>query len=486
MHIVNIRFILRMLGSLLIIETFFMLLSTLVAFYYKGDDTVYLLASSLFTLLVGLLFVFAGRNADEKKAGKMEGAITVTLTWIVFSFFGMLPYYVSGAIPSITDAFFETMSGYTTTGASILPDVEALPKGLLFWRSITQWLGGMGMIVLTLAILPLLGGGATQLFDAESTGVSHDKFLPRATQVAKRLWSLYLGLTIILIFLLWLGPMSCFDAVCHALTTISTGGYSTKQSSIAFFNSAYVDYVISIFMFIGALNFSLIYFLFKGKWKRFFQDEELRAFSYTVLGAVLIVTIGLLLIGWTTDVEESFREALFQVVTLITTTGFASSDYILWGPFFWSLFLLIMLFCGCAGSTCGGMKMIRALILGKSTINEFKKYTHPKAVLAVKINGHAISSEIINKVLAFVVIYIFLILSSSLLFSAFGVGFVESLGAAVSCIANVGPALGTLGPMGTYAELPDFVKWYLSFLMMVGRLEIFTVMALLTPGFWKK
>ncbi|MDD6209052.1 MAG: TrkH family potassium uptake protein [Bacteroidales bacterium] len=481
----NIRFILKMLGFLLIIETFFMLLSTVVAFCYKGEDTIYLFACSLFTLMIGLIFVFIGRNADEHKAGKKEGAITVTLTWIVFSFFGMLPYYTSGAIPSVTDAFFETMSGFTTTGATILTDIEAMPEGLLFWRSITQWQGGMGMIVLTLAILPMLGGGATQLFDAESTGVSHDKFLPRATQVAKRLWSLYFGITMILVFLLWIGPMSLFDAVCHAFTTMATGGYSTKQDSIAYFHSPYVDYVVSIFMFIGALNFSLIYFLFKGKWKRFFYDEELRAFFYTVLGSVAIVTVALLVTGWGTGLESSFRTALFQVTTLITTTGFTSENYVLWGPFFWAFFLLLMLFCGCAGSTSGGMKMIRALILGKSTINEFKKYSHPKAVLAVRVNNHAVSPDVVSKVLAFVVIYIFLLLSSSLLFTAFGMGFVESLSASVTCMSNTGPGLGELGPAGSFAEVPCFVKWCLSFLMMTGRLELFTVISILTPGFWK-
>ena len=485
LRLLNIRFVLKMLGYLLVLESFFMALTTAVAYFYQGYDAPYLLGCSIVTVFIGFLFIGIGYKADNNVTGKREGAITVSLTWLLFSFLGMMPYYVSGAIPSFTDAFFETMSGFTTTGASILTDVEALPKGLLFWRSITQWQGGMGMIVLTLAILPLLGGGAAHLLDAETTGVSHDKFLPRATSIAKRLWFLYVGLTSALFLLLWAGPMEFFDAVCHALTTMATGGYSTKQLSLEYYNSAYVDYVISAFMLVGGINFALLYFLFKGNWRRFVKDEELKVFLIVIAVAVVVVASGLFVAGWTSDVEAGFRTALFHVITLITSTGFCTTDYVLWGPFFWYTFILLTLFCGCAGSTSGGMKMIRAIILGKSTANEFRKYSHPKAVMVVRINRQAISSETINKVVAFVVIYVSLIMHSSLLFSAFGVDFVESFSAAVSCMSNTGPALGGLGPSGTYAELPDVVKWFCALLMMVGRLEIFTVLAVLTPGFWK-
>ena len=481
----NIRFILKMLGALLAIEAFFMLLATAVAYIYNGNDAPYLLCCSLFTFLFGAIFFAINIKANESDAGKREGAITVTFTWLLFSLFGMLPFYISKAIPSPTDAFFETMSGFTTTGASILNNVEAMPKGLLFWRSLTQWIGGMGMIVLTLAILPMLGGGAIQLFDAETTGVSHEKFLPRAAQVAKRLWVIYFGATALLIVLLWAGPMDFFDAVCHALTTMATGGYSTKQASIVHFNSPYVEYIISGFMVIGGINFALIYFLLKRNWRRFFHDEELRAFIYTILGGTLIVGVYLFISGYPGNFEGTFRTALFQVTALITTTGYTGLDYVLWGPFFWLIYLLLILFCGCACSTSGGMKMIRAVILGKSTANEFRKYSHPKAVMVVKVNKLPVTPEVVSKVLAFVVIYVFLVLGSSLFLSSFGVGFIESLSASLSCISNVGPGLGDLGPAGNYAGLPETVKWFLSLLMVVGRLEIFTVLSILTPGFWK-
>lgn len=482
----NFLFISKMLGLMLIIETFFLGISTGVAALFKGDDIIALGLSSVITLVFGFIFYWIGAKANDRDSGKREGLITVSLTWIVFSLFGMLPYLISGYIPSVTDAYFETMSGFTTTGATILTEIEPLPKGLLFWRSLTQWLGGMGMIVFTLALMPIFGGGAAQLFDAETTGISQDRFLPRVTQVAKRLWGIYFFITVVLVGMLWAGPMNLYDSVCHAFTTMSTGGYSTKNASIAHWNSPYIEYVITFFMFVGGTNFTLLYFLFSGYFKKLFGDEELRWYFYFVVGATAIVTGGLLLTSQYPSVEVAFRKSIFQVVSIITTTGFATADYIPWGPFFWLVMLFLMTVCGCAGSTCGGMKMVRFVVLAKNTANEFKKQTHPKAIIPVRLNNHAISMDTVQKILAFVFVYIGLIFLSSILLSASGMGFPESVGGAVTCVSNTGPALGELGPVGNFSQVPMISKWYMSFLMLVGRLEIFTVLTLLTPGFWKQ
>lgn len=482
----NVRFIVKMLGIMLMLETLFMLSAALVSFLYREDDLLPLLLSCGVMCLTGLAFFIVGLKANEHAAGKREGMITVTLTWIVFSFFGMLPFYWGGYITSLTDAYFETMSGFTTTGASVLSDIEAMPHGILFWRSLTQWQGGIGMIVFTVALMPILGGGASQLFDAETTSITHEHFRPRVTQVAKRLWGIYLLLTVFVVFLLWLGPMDVFDAVCHALTTMSTGGYSTKNTSIAYWNSAYIDYVITIFMFIGAVNFTLIYFFLKGDFKKLLKDEEVRWFFFFVLVTVLIVTAWLFFRGIESDILLAFRKSAFQVVSLVTTCGFATTDYISWEPFFWIIALILMVICGCAGSTCGGFKMGRFVILTKNMFNEFKKQTHPHAIIPVRMNDRAISPDIVHRVLAFAFIYISLIVVGCLALSLDGVGFEETVGAVISSISNTGPGLGSCGPVGNYGDFPDVSKWVLSFLMMTGRLEIFTVIALLLPGFWKQ
>lgn len=482
----NVRFIVKMLGLMLMLETFFMLSALAVAFFYKGDDVYPLALSCGIMAGAGVLLYLAGFKANESAAGRREGMLTVTLTWIVLSFFGMLPYYLGGYIPSITDAYFETMSGYTTTGATILSDIEILPRGILFWRSLTQWQGGIGMIVFTVALLPMFGVSASQLFDAETPSITHERFRPRVTQVAKRLWGIYLALTTVLMLLLWAGPMDFFDAVCHSFTCLSTGGYSTKNASIAYWNSAYIDYVIAIFMFVGSVNFTLWYFVMQGKYKKLLKNEELRWFFFFVLGAIIIVTGWLLFKGIEPVISQAFRQASFQVVTLVSTCGFATVDYIPWGPFFWLIALVLMVICGCAGSTCGGLKMGRFVILTKNLLNQFKKQTHPHAVIPVRVNGQALSADIVQRVLAFAFIYIGIIVIACFLLMAVNIGFLESLGAVVSAVGNVGPGLGKCGPVGNYAWMPDFAKWVLSFVMMTGRLEIFTVLTLLLPGFWKQ
>jgi len=481
----NIRFILKMLGMMCILETIFMLVATLVSFLNKGDDLNAFISSSAMMLGTGLFLMFLGRKSNDKTAGRREGMLIVSLTWLFLSFLGMLPYYLSGYINNITDAFFETMSGFTTTGASILPDIEALPSGLLFWRSLTQWQGGIGVIVFTVALLPMIGVGATQMFDAETTGVTHERFLPRVTQVAKRIWGVYLFLTLVLVGLLFVGPMGLSDAVNHAMTTISTGGYSTKNASIAYWDSTYTEMVMVLFMFIGSTNITLIYFFLKGDFRRLTNNEEFRWFGTIVVVATGFVLTWLLISGVKVE-GEAFTDSLFHVITMASSSGFYTTNFTNWGAFVSLFMLIIMAISGCAGSTSGGLKVGRFIILTKNLFNEFRKQTHPHAIIPVRMNGHAVSVDIVQRVLAFTFAYICLILISSLLLMLNGLGgFEESIGAAVAAISNAGLGLGELA-FGNYAEVPDFSKWYLSILMMVGRLEIFTVLTILIPGFWKQ
>lgn len=468
-----------------ILESLFMSLAMIVAWCYGGDDFFPLLISCVIMLLTGMIFFLVGRRAKDPGDGRREGMLIVTLTWLFLSFLGMLPYYIGGYVDSIADAYFETISGFTTTGASIMTDIEALPEGILFWRSLTQWQGGIGVIVFTVAILPIFGVSASQMFEAETTGITHERFLPRVTQVSKRIWGVYLLLTLCVFLFLLAGPMTVFDAANHALTLISTGGYSTKNTSLAYWNSAYVEYVSIISMFVGALNMSLIYFCFKGEFKKLVRDEEFRWFAGFIVVATAVITVWI----WSNNYlegEHAIRSAAFQVVTLISGSGFATDNYIAWGPFFWIVALILMLISGCAGSTSGGLKMSRFVVLAKNLSNAFKKQTHPHAIIPVRMNKRAISGDLVHRILAFVFAYLALIVFSCMFLAFLGMGFEESVGAAVSCMGNVGPALGELGPIANYASIPDVAKWYLGFLMMVGRLEIFTVLTILIPGFWKQ
>ncbi|MDR1556687.1 MAG: TrkH family potassium uptake protein [Tannerellaceae bacterium] len=484
----NLRFIVRMLGAMFILETGFMLLAAGVAFIYGEGDLPPLLLSCGILFSAGLLFYLLGWGADEQAAGYREGMLVVALTWTFLSLFGMLPFYLGGYIDTITDAYFETMSGFTTTGASILPDIEVLPHGILFWRSLTQWQGGIGVVVFTVALLPLFGGGASQMFEAETTGtgISHERFRPRVTQVAKRLSGVYLLLTLLLTGLLWLGPMDIFDSLNHALTTVSTGGYSTKNTSVGFWHSAYVEYIMMFFMFTGSISMTLLYFFLKGNYRKLFRDEELRWFFFIILLFVCITTAWLLFNGWETGVEKAFRQAAFHILSLISSSGFMTTDYLPWGSFFWLLALILMLIGGCTGSTSGGLKAGRFVIIHKNLSNVFLKQMHPNAVLPVRMNGHVVSADNVYRCQAFAFVYLFLILMGSLVLTFDGVAFDESVGAAVSAISNIGPGLGAQGPAGTYAAIPVCSKWALAFLMMVGRLEIFTVLTIFLPGFWKQ
>ncbi len=483
----NWRFIAKILGKTLVMEAFFILLCAGVSLIYQESDLKYLLITSGLCLVSGFLLILSGNFAEKSNfVGKRESFFTVTISWILFSLFGSIPFFISNAIPSFTDAFFETISGFTTTGATILTDVESMPHGLMFWRCMTQWLGGLGVIVFSLVFLPLFGGEASQLFDAETTGLFHDRFRPRVAEVAKRIWGIYMVFTLLLTLLLYAGPMNLYDAVCHAMTTISTGGYSTKQASIAHWGSAYLEFVVVIFMIIGAINFSIYYFLLKKNFKRVLQDEEIHWFLGIITTATAIVMIGL--VATTPDLRhfDSFRDSLFQVVSLITTTGFSTQDYVPWGPFFWVIILVLMLICGCAGSTSGGLKVVRVVVLIKNALNEFGRLIHPRAVIPVRLNGHVLSMDVVQRLLAFVFIYLVIILFAVIALLFTGIEFDEAIGAAITAIGNVGPGLGSHGPSGSFSELTDFAKWLLSFLMLVGRLELFTVLILFTPAFWKR
>lgn len=473
------------MGFLFFIETGFLILCSLLAVYYRESDVSAFLTSAAITAGAGILASLFGKNA-EKKISRRDGYVVVTFAWVFFSLFGMLPFYISGYIPRITDAFFETMSGFTTTGASILDNIESLPHGLLFWRSMTQWIGGLGIVFFTIAVLPVFGVGGVQLFAAEATGPTHDKVHPRIGVTAKWIWSIYLGLTITEIFLLLFGGMNLFDSVCHSLTTTATGGYSTKQNSIAAFNSPYIEYVITLFMFLAGINFTLLYLLFlKGNFKRLFNDTEFHWYVGTVAFFTIFTTTTLI---WTSPMgmEESFRKAIFQVVSLQTTTGFISADYMTWVPVLWTLVCIIMLFGACAGSTTGGMKCIRIAIMNRVAKNELKHIIHPNAILPVRINRQVISPTTQSTILAFTFLYIAIILTGWIVLMLFGVGFEEAFSVVISSLGNVGPGIGKCGPAYSWSGLSDAAKWTSAILMLVGRLELFTVLLLFTPGFWKK
>lgn len=482
---INFRVILKFIGLLLCLEAAFMLIPYLVALIYDEGDAMAFLLSILITAGTGGLLFYFTRN-DRNEVGKRESYLIVTSIWFFFTLFGMLPFCLMPNPLSIADAFFETVSGLTTTGASIVPDVEALPHGILFWRSFTQFIGGMGIILLTIAILPILNHqGGLILFNSEVTGISHEKLKPKIGETSKKLWSVYVSLITILTLLLCLGPMTPFDAICHAFGAMATGGFSTKQASLNHWDSAYVDYVITIFTFIAGINFALVYRAITGDVKRLFSNEETRWYTFIVVGATLVVTAGLYVTGQNSSLEETLRVSLAQVVTIITSTGYTIGDYVAWGPFFTTVFLLLMFFGACAGSTCGGAKIDRLVVLAKNTRNEFYRVIHPNAILPVRVNGKAISHEVVSKILAFILVYVMVLIAGSTILTALGLSIEEAFGSTLSCLSNIGPGAGATGPTGNYAFIPDVGKWLLSFIMLIGRLELFTVLILFTRYFWK-
>lgn len=481
----NLKVVAFILSVLLIIEGFFMLLSAPISFLYGDSDAIPILIAALSTAFAGFILWLIFRKCN-KSIGKREGYIIVSLGWVVFSLFGAIPFVVSAeGIPSYTDAFFETISGFTTTGASILNDIESMSHGLLFWRSLTQWLGGMGIIVLTLVILPVLGIGGMQLFVAEVPGPTPDKLHPRIKETAKRLWGVYVIFTLAEIVLLKLGGMTLFDAVNHSFTTLATGGYSTKQSSIIEF-SPYIQYVITFFMIVAGVNFSLSYFALHFRFRRVWENEELR----TYLSFIGIFTLAITLILTFTfkghDLEKSFRDSLFQVVSIITTTGYATADYMKWASPAIILLFTLMFFGGSAGSTGGSIKIIRILLVLKNGFLELKRLIHPNAIVPVRIDREAVHPSVITNVLAFVSVYIMIFVIGVIVIAFQGYDLNSSMGAVAATLGNIGPGINAVGPMENYAHFSDFGKWFLSFLMLIGRLELFTVLVLFSPAFWKR
>ncbi|WP_027124358.1 TrkH family potassium uptake protein [Gelidibacter mesophilus] len=493
---INYKIIIYFFGLLLLFNGGFMLLATLVSFLYKDGVTLELFISGLAVLLIGVFLMLSTKN-HSKEMNKREGYMVVAFGWIVMAVSGALPYLATEVISSFTSAFFETMSGYTTTGATILNDIEIVPKGVLFWRSTTHWIGGMGIIVLAIAILPLLGIGGMQLFAAEAPGPSADKLHPRITDTAKRLWLIYFGYTAAETILLKVAGMSFFDAINHSMSTISTGGFSTKNASVAYWNdNPTIQYIIIIFMFLAGSNFVLSYYAFKGRVQKALNDEELRWYfrfvvSFTAIAALIIYFRADLSLSsidhpmvWG-RAESAVRHALFQVLTVITTTGFISADYTLWTPFLVVLFFGLMFLGGSAGSTSGGVKVMRHLILIKNGFLEFKRALHPNAVLPVRYNAKAITGVIVYNILGFFILYMISFIVGALVFSMFEIDFQSAIGLSASSLGNIGPALGNFGPVNNYAALPPLAQWWASFLMLIGRLELFTVLILLTPFFWR-
>ena len=492
----NTRLVVKTMGALLVIESVFMAIAMAVSFFYGDPDDGAFLVSTVLTLVAGLIGIAIGTGASSQ-VGEREGYVIVALVWVVFSAFGMLPYWLSGQIPSFTDSWFETMSGFSTTGATILDDIEVLSHGALFWRSMTQWLGGLGIIVLSLALLPMFGLGGMQLYAAEMNGISYEKLSPRIADTAKSLWITYILLTIAEVGLLWAEGMPIFDSVCHSFTTVSSGGFSTKNMSIAFYASPIIDYTVAFFMLLAGVNFGLIILFFRGKPGRLWHDEETKWYLSAVAVVTAVLTIGLM-VQWLMDsfvassneffshLEMAFREGLFTTIATMTSTGFGIADYMTWPPFLWVVVFFLMFTGASSGSTSGGMKWVRLMIFVKSGFAEFKRRIHPNAIVPVKLNGKPITQQTTNNVMAFLQFYLMILIVTVLIFCGTGVDFDESIGAAVSALGNIGPSIGQYGPAGTYALFPTTAKWVMTLVMLIGRLEIFTVLLLFTKALWKK
>jgi len=480
MHIVSV---IHVLSLLLIFLAAAMLLPVPFSLYYGDADLVPLLLSAGITLLFGLVGFKVSRF--DKDLRPKEGFAIVTFGWLIFAIFGSLPFVLSGSISSYTDAFFETMSGFTTTGATILTDIEVLPHGVMFWRSLTHWIGGMGIIVLSLAILPFLGVGGMQMYRAEVPGPTADKLTPRIAQTAKILWGVYVTFTAVEAVLLMFGGMDLFDALCHAFGTLATGGYSTKNASIGAYGSAYIDYVVIFFMLIAGTNFALHYRFLKGDWKVYFRNQEFLFF-------VTLVALATFFIGIDTyfnhyhNAPDTIQNSLFQVVAILTTTGYSTADYEQWS--FSSQFILFMLmfFGGCAGSTGGGIKMLRIHILVKSVFAEITRLLHPHAVVPVRIGGVTVPREVVANIVGFFILFVMIYVVSVFIMSAMGLDMATSFGSVAAALGNIGPGLGAVGPTDNYAHIPTSGKWFLTFLMLSGRLELYTVFILFSPSFWKK
>ena len=503
--IVNLRAVAGTLGALLAALGLALLGPVLVALLYGEPEWWAFAVTAAISLVVGGVAWVTLRPDDEEDLRIREGFTVVALAWLVLSLVGALPWVMTGTLGSYTDAFFETMSGFTTTGATILggaatPPIEGVPNAFLFWRSLTHWLGGMGIIVLTLAVLPILGIGGMQLFKAEVPGPQADKLTPRVRETAKRLWAIYVGLTAVEVVVL-LPAMSLFDAVNHAFATMATGGFSTENGSVGQYDSAYIDGVITLFMFLAGINFALHYAALHGNVGAFWRSQEFRVYTGLIVAATLVMTVVLWEpaadatypnIGEVTvsepygDVLTALRYAAFQAVAIVTTTGFGTADYEVWPALAVSVLFALFFVGGMAGSTGGGVKVVRQVLLVKNSYREMQRLLHPQAILPIRLDHRVVPPEVMRNVLSFIVLYFALIFLGTLVLGLLGLDVLSAFGAAVSSVGNVGPAFGSFGPTENYAHVPGLGKWVLALLMMAGRLEIFTVLVLFVPGFWRR
>ena len=483
---VNWRLISKILGSLLFIEAFIMLWCFAMAFAFKEDDTMAFIMSAVLTAGSAFVFLYFGRSTNNALS-RHDAYVVVSATWVVFSFFGMLPFLIHGSLTNVADAYFETMSGFTTTGATIIDDVERLPHGMLFWRSLMQWIGGLGIVFFTVAVLPSLVGGSVKVFAAEATGPMRSKMHPRLSTSAKWIWSIYLLLSLGCGFSFWAAGMEWFDAVNYAMTTTATGGFSTHNGSTVFFNSEAIEYLSILFQFLAGINFTLLYLcLFKFKFGSFFKNAEFRLYITTILIATVLITY-LLITRLHYGYEPAFRSALFQVVSFMTTTGLSNDNAGMWPHMTWLILGLLMFMGACAGSTTGGFKCVRISMLLKVLRNEFRRILHPNAVLPVKLGQQSVPQDKLVSLLAFFTLYIVLILITAGIMIVSGIDITNSMTIAMSLISNVGAGLDTnIGPVMSWADLSDNLKWLCSFLMLVGRLEIIAVLVLFTRSFWKE
>jgi trk system potassium uptake protein TrkH len=482
----NLKLILNIVGIVLIFTALFMLLPLIVSLIYAQPDTIALIESFLITLVSGALLYLLTRKYTKKEEFRHRDAfIVVTLSWLTVAFFGAIPYILSGTFYSFTNAYFESMAGFTTTGSSVLRDIEAVPMGILFWRSLTQWIGGMGIILFAIAILPMLGTGGMQLFKAEVPEISVDKLKPRIIDTAKALWFIYVGFTSIATALYMAGGMDLFNAVCHAFTTMATGGFSTKNASIAHFNSPFIEYTASVFMFIAGVNYSLYFYVFRGNVSKLWKSDEFRFY----LAVTLIATTTIALNLWKSSYDslsDSIRYALFQVSSIMTTTGYATADFEKWSFFAQIILVIIMFNGGMIGSTGGGIKQVRILLTLKQGYREMYQLIHPRAITSLKLDDKFLTKEILGSIWGFIFLFLFVCVFATIGMAATGMDIVTSASTVISAMSNVGPALGEAGPAENYASIPSSGKWILIFCMLAGRLEVYTVLILFIPQFWKK
>ncbi len=487
----NVPAITTILAALLAIVVSFMLLPITVGLCYGEYREALLFAGVMVGTMLACwgAYLWARRSIDALRRRDLtprDGFMAVSLSWALAALVGSLPFWLGGAIPSFTHAYFETMSGFSTTGASILTDIESLPRSILFWRALSQWLGGMGIVVLTVAIIPLLGIGGMQLLEAEAPGPTVDKLTPRIKDTAKLLWFIYLGFTAVETVLLMAGGLDLYESLTHTFTTLSTGGFSIKNASIGFYHSAYVEGVVTLFMLIGGVNFALFYLLFRGRLRDIWRSSEFRAYILIVVATTLFIAFELTRRGMHESFFESIRFAVFQVVSVVTTTGFASEDFGRWPHFSQIVIFFLMFVGGCAGSTGGGIKVIRLVTLLKLSFNEMRYLLHPRGVFTLTVDGRPVKKDSVYLMTGFFFIYIFFVLITTLVVATANYDLTTSLTTALATIGNIGPGLSLIGPMANYSHFPDYVLWWLSFAMMVGRLEVYTVFVLFSAFFWRR